>query len=232
GGAAVITPNQESVRELKVTSTSLSAEDGRNTGAQVKVISQSGSNQFHASAFFKYDTPGLNAYSKYGGFNNAPVTRVDQKFRQFGASIGGPILKDKLFFFGSYEAIRNHTASYQTGWAETPEYRQLVRSQRAGTVTAAVIASPGIEPRVRATLPADCGIFKNDASQCRVVEGGLDVGSLFGAPGQYIPGNALLGGGFDGIPDIQYAQFRFPQSTRGNQTNGRLDSGVSAQPVW
>src|SRR5262249_28214312 len=76
GGAAVITPNQASVRELKVTSTSFSAEDGRNTGAQVKLISQSGSNQFHGSGFFKYDTPGLNAYGKYGGFNNAPVTRV------------------------------------------------------------------------------------------------------------------------------------------------------------
>jgi hypothetical protein len=223
GGAAVITPNQESVRELNVTSTSFSAEDGRNTGAQVKVISQSGTNRFHGSGFFKYNTPGLNAYEKYGGFDNAPVTRVDQKFRQFGASLGGPIFKDKLFFFASYEALRDHTASYQTSWVETPQYRQLIQSQRAGTVTAAVIGSPGMDPRIRAVLPTDCGIFKNDSSQCRVVPGGLDIGSLFGAPGQYIPNNSLLGGGFDGIPDIQYAQLRLPQAIRGNQTNGRLD---------
>src|SRR5207237_576934 len=66
GGAAVITPNQESVKEIQVTSSSFSAEDGRNTGAQVRVISQNGTDNYHASAFFKYNTPGLNAYNKYG----------------------------------------------------------------------------------------------------------------------------------------------------------------------
>jgi hypothetical protein len=125
-GAAVITPNQESIKEMQVTSSSFSAEDGRNTGAQVRVISQNGTDNYHASAFFKYNTPGLNAYNKYGGFNTAPVTRVEQKFRQFGASDGGPVLKDQLFFFGSYEALRNHTNSYQASWMETPEFRQLI----------------------------------------------------------------------------------------------------------
>ena len=53
GGAAVVTPNQESVKEVQVTSTSYSAEDGRNSGAQIKVVSQNGTNEFHGSGFFK-----------------------------------------------------------------------------------------------------------------------------------------------------------------------------------
>jgi hypothetical protein len=224
GGAAVITPNQESVSEIQVTSSSFSAEDGRNTGAQVRVTSQNGTDTFHGSAFFKYNTPGLNAYDKYGGFDQAPVTRVEQKFRQFGASASGPILKDKLFFFVSYEGLRNHTNSYQTSWVETPQFRQLIAAERGGTVTEAVLGSPGMTPRIRTVLPSDCGIFRNDPTQCHVVPGGLDIGSPYGTAGQYVPNNSLLGGGFDGIPDIQYAQLQLPQTLRGNQYNGRIDA--------
>lgn len=223
GGAAVITPNQESINEVAVTAMSFSAQDGRNSGAQIRVVSQSGTNLFHGSAFFKYNTPGLNAYNKYGGFNEAPVTRVEQKFRQFGGSVGGPILKNKLFFFASYEALRNRTANYQTSWAETPEFRQSIAAQRAGSVTAAVLGANGMEPRISATLPVNCGIFNNNPSACQAVNGGLDIGSLFGSRGQYVPGNSLVGGGLDGIPDIRFVQLRLPQSTRGSQYNGRVD---------
>jgi len=62
GGAAVITPNSESVNEIQVSSSTYSAEDGRNSGAQVKVTSKSGTNTYHGSGFFKLDSPGLNAY--------------------------------------------------------------------------------------------------------------------------------------------------------------------------
>ena len=62
GGAAVVTPNQESVKEIRVISSSYSAENGRNTGAQVQVVSQNGTNDFHGSLVFKRNTPGLNSY--------------------------------------------------------------------------------------------------------------------------------------------------------------------------
>jgi hypothetical protein len=127
GGAAVVTPNQESVQEMNVASASYSAQDGRNSGAQVKVISKSGANNFHGSAFFKINDKGLNAFNKFYGPTNIPLTmitcesatpsefsitashcpeRVDQKYRDYAGSIGGPILKNKLFFFFSYEGVR------------------------------------------------------------------------------------------------------------------------------
>ena len=79
GGAAVVTPNQESVKEIQITSSTYSAEDGRNSGAQVKVVSQNGTNDFHGSAFIKYNSPKLNAFNKYPNeFGRGRVERVER----------------------------------------------------------------------------------------------------------------------------------------------------------
>ena len=67
GGAAVVTPNQEAVGQMTVVSTSFDAADGRNTGAQIKVVTHSGTNQVHGSLYFLYDEPGLNAFARWAG---------------------------------------------------------------------------------------------------------------------------------------------------------------------
>ncbi len=76
GGAAVVTPNQESVQELTVVANSYSAEDGRNSGAQIKVVSKSGTNQFHGSGFLKDDSPGFNAFARWGGPDGQAPGRI------------------------------------------------------------------------------------------------------------------------------------------------------------
>ncbi|MGH9666415.1 MAG: carboxypeptidase regulatory-like domain-containing protein [Bryobacteraceae bacterium] len=123
GGAAVVTPNQESVKQVVVLTNAYSAEWGRNSGAQVSVISQNGTDQFHGSGFFKYDSPGLNAYNKWGGPAGALPVRDDNLFRQFGGSLGGPVIKNKLFWFFSYEGLRQHTNGAYEAWVETPDFR-------------------------------------------------------------------------------------------------------------
>ncbi|MCA1555370.1 MAG: TonB-dependent receptor, partial [Acidobacteria bacterium] len=237
GGAAVITPNQESVKEIRVLSSTYSAEDGRNSGAQIKVVSQDGTNQFHGSAFLKYNSPKLNAFNKYGG-PGAPAARVNDYIRQFGGSLGGPLYfprfgeggpstfggKDKSFFFLSYEGLRNTSNNIGRSYVETAQFRQLVLQNRPGSVTSQVFAASGITPRILTVLTPNCGAFGNDPNRCRVVAGGLDIGSLTGATGQYVSiNNQPTGGGFDGIPDIQEIQFALPGSNRGNQYNARLD---------
>src|SRR5947209_7726768 len=97
GGAAVVTPNQESVKQIRVSANAYSAEYGRNSGAQIETVSQNGTNQFHGSGVFHLDSPSLNAYNKWGGPNGAPVTRVNNLYRDYAASMGGPILKNRLF---------------------------------------------------------------------------------------------------------------------------------------
>lgn len=229
GGAAVVTPNQESVKEIKITSNAFDAQYGRNSGAQIEVISKNGTNQIHGSGFFKYNQPGLNAFNKYGGPNNAAPQRVENAFRNFGGSIGGPILKDKLFYFFSYEGLRNNSSGFSTAtYIETPQYRQSVISARPSGITSRVFQMPGIEPRIVQVLTSDCSIFP--ANTCQVVAGGLDVGSITGELGEYVnpnppsdPNGQYTGGGLDGIPDLQQVILAAPNRTRGNQFSGRMD---------
>src|ERR1700686_1083791 len=228
GGSAVITPNQQSVQEITVLSNSYSAEDGRTSGAQIKVVTKSGTNQLHGSGFFKYQDPNWNAFNKYGGPTTGttpvPPVRVNNNFRQFGASVGGPIFKDKLFFFFSYEGLRStgHDVSTPT-WVETPQFRNLIISDRPGSIAEAILSSPGIAPRIASTLTSTCLLASLPASQCQEVPGGLDIGSPTGAQGQYVSLGNPLGGGFDGIPDIENVTLAEPSTNSGNQYNGRLD---------
>src|SRR5665811_87374 len=198
GGAAVVTPNQESVKEITVQSSAYAAQYGRNSGAQIEVVSKNGTNDLHGSGFFKLNDPGLNAFNRYGGVG-APPVRVENKFRQWGGSVGGPMLKNKLFYFFSYEGLRSNTNDFQTAWVETPQYRQSVISLRPNSVTAQIFQTPGVEPRIAAVLDAPCPQGFAPGT-CQKVAGGLDIGSLTGATGTYVVNPT--GGGLDGIPDI------------------------------
>jgi hypothetical protein len=241
GGAANVTPNQESVKEVQIVSTSFSAEDGRNSGAQIKVVSQNGTNRFRGSGFYKYNDPELNAFNKFPG--NAQ--RVENRFKQFGGSIGGPLPffnfgeggpifnpgKDRSFFFFSYEGVRNNTSNTYQAFVETPEYRQRVIAARPTGLTARVLSSPGVAPRITSLVPRTCRqffpSFVSDAdvnNRCRNVAGGLDLGSITGMLGQVVGDQ---GGGFDGVPDVQFANLENIQRTGGDQFNFRTDFKVT-----
>lgn len=200
GGAAVVTPNQESVREIQISSASYSAEDGRNSGAQIKVVSQSGSNDFHGSAIFKYTTPKWNAFNKYpNDFGRGRTERVERLFRQFGGSLGGPLFlphfgeggpvvhggRNRSFFFISFEGLRENSSTPVTTYVETAQFRQSVITGRPGGVSSAILASSGIQPRIAGVLTPSCADV-NSNIPCQVVGGGLDIGSLGGSLRQYL----------------------------------------------
>ncbi len=244
GGGAIITPSQEAVKEVNISSTTYSAEDGRNSGAVIKTVSQNGTNDYHGSAFFKYNDPALNAFNKFPG----AAGRVEQRLRQFGGSFGGPLPffhfgeggpfatsgRDKLFFFFAYEGLRNRTNSTTDAFVETAQYRQLVRTLRPNGVTARVFAAPGIEPRIVSVLLRTCAEAGYGPERCQAVNGGLDVGSITGTRNTYLPfgngvGRANIGGGFDGIPDIQFVRLNLPNSFAGNQYFTRIDYNATAK---
>src|SRR5205823_5060954 len=158
GGGDVITPSQESVKEVQITSSTYSAEDGRNSGAQVKVVSQNGTNQWHGSGFFKIDDPRLNAFNKLPGNIGGGPARVEQKNKSFGGSFGGPIRENRLFFFFAYEGLRSSSNNINATpvYVETAAYRQAVISSRVGTLTAKILADPGIAPRIVSVLTPSC----------------------------------------------------------------------------
>jgi hypothetical protein len=102
GGIAI--PNPDSIAEFKVVTGQYDASYGHNAGANVDVITKSGSNQFHGNLFEFFRNEDLNANTYF--FNKVGEPRGVLRQNQYGATIGGPILKDKLLFFGSYQGNR------------------------------------------------------------------------------------------------------------------------------
>ena len=104
GSAASTVLGTESIREFRVETNSYSAEFGRNFGGQINAVSKSGSNQFHGSAYQFHRNDNLDARNF---FDREPIGKPEFKRNQFGGTIGGPIAKDKTFFFFGYEALRD-----------------------------------------------------------------------------------------------------------------------------
>ena len=102
-GRAPFTLSQESVRELQVIGNGASVEFGRSGGGFVNVVTKSGGNDFHGSAFTYSRPQSLTARFADG------TDPEDQQTQQFGASIGGPVLHDKLFFFGAWDQQKQST---------------------------------------------------------------------------------------------------------------------------
>ncbi|HEV2665159.1 MAG TPA: carboxypeptidase-like regulatory domain-containing protein, partial [Blastocatellia bacterium] len=228
GGAAVVTPNQESVKEVRVLANNYSAEFGRNTGAQVLLVSENGTNDIHGSFFFKRNTPGLNSEQNFvqaGTAIREGPQRVNQFLSQWGGSVGGPVYfplfglggkpvwkgKDKLFFFFSYETVRRSSTRLESQWIETPDFVNLIRTQRPNSIANRILSFPGMTTsRVANVLNRGCdGI----AGPCQALSGGSDIGSP--------------GGGLDGIPDVRFANLLIPDKTTAQQFNPRIDYQVT-----
>ncbi|HET9792637.1 MAG TPA: carboxypeptidase-like regulatory domain-containing protein, partial [Candidatus Angelobacter sp.] len=98
--------SQDAVREFQVNSNAYSAEFGRAGGGVVNTVTKSGSNDFHGSAFWFYRDQSMNANDPINKLYGLPKSPFH--FNQFGAAVGGPIQKDRLFFFVNYEGMRSN----------------------------------------------------------------------------------------------------------------------------
>ena len=97
--------SQDAVQEFQVNTNTYAAEIGRAGGGVVNVITKSGSNQFHGTGFEFFRDKGLNANSWENNRIGAP--KRNYHFNQFGGNLGGPVKKDKVFFFFDYDGQRN-----------------------------------------------------------------------------------------------------------------------------
>ena len=97
--------SEDAVQEFQVNTVGYPAEIGRAGGGAVNVVTKSGTNAFHGSAFEFYRDKGLNANTFVN--NRAGVKKLPYHYNQFGGTLGGPVKKDKLFFFFSYDGQRN-----------------------------------------------------------------------------------------------------------------------------
>ena len=91
----------DSIAEFRVSTSNYTAETGAAGGAQVSVVSKTGSNDYHGTGFYMLRNDALDARSPFDGSSLPPFT-----LNQFGASFGGALVKDKLFYFANYEGLR------------------------------------------------------------------------------------------------------------------------------
>ena len=103
-GIIVVNPNLDAIGETKMALQDYDAESGKAIAGYVKVQTKSGSNSFHGSGFYFYRSSDQQARDP---FTNAPgVPLAAATWKQFGGSVGGPIIKNKLFFFGDYQGTK------------------------------------------------------------------------------------------------------------------------------
>jgi hypothetical protein len=132
-GEPAIVPNTESIEEVQVQTSNFSAEFGRGNGAVINLRTKSGTNQLHGKVWEYHRDAGLNARNFFA------AERSPQTFNQFGANVGGPIFKNRTFFFGSYEGTRNALARAFGFQVETPELRQFVLQNRPNSIAAKLL---------------------------------------------------------------------------------------------
>src|SRR6185369_3282221 len=102
--------NPDSIQEFRVQTNSYNAEYGRFASGVINVITKSGTNKFHGSVFEFVRNTIFNANDWGSTLERAPFHR-----NQFGGTIGGPIVKDKAFFFFSYSGLRQATSTFLSG---------------------------------------------------------------------------------------------------------------------
>jgi outer membrane receptor protein involved in Fe transport len=147
-------PIQDTVAEFQQLTLNMSAQYGSSAGSINNLVTKSGTNSIHGSVWEYVRNSDLDANLYF--LNEAGAARPPLHFNQFGGTVGGPIIKDKLFFFGSYQGDRFLTqGTPSTIEVESPAWEQAVESA-APTSTAALLYSK-FTPSVPGAVAQTCG---------------------------------------------------------------------------
>ena len=155
-----VIPTQDAIEEFKVQTNNLGPEYGRFAGGVINLNTKGGSNSYHGSLYEFLRNKVLNAndfFANAGGVKRPPFTQ-----NQFGGNAGGPIFKDKLFFFGSYEGFRQRKGSILTTWVPTAAERGGDFSQLGSTNTTTVL--PIYDPTTSANCTASVATCRTQFS--------------------------------------------------------------------
>ncbi len=131
----------DAVREFNVQTDTYNAEYGKRAGAQVSVVTQSGSNALHGSVYEFLRNSALDARNFFDQASVPPFRR-----NQFGGSLGGPIKKDKLFLFGNYEGFRQALALSSVSVVPDANARNGIIPNSAGVPTQVTNVNPAMKP--------------------------------------------------------------------------------------
>lgn len=237
--------NPDNVQEFKVTTSNPSAEEGRNSGANISVATRSGTNQFHGTAFEFFRNTALNANEFFAKAQGQQKPLI--KLNQYGFELGGPIRKNKTFFFGSWQGQKVNFAdpvdkSFGTVTLYSPSalsgnYRYFVVDPRSpfslngARITQNVPAL--VDPRTGALAPGVRNCAANTDINCvanfNVVQNdplriGIDS-AVKGVLGGYPAPNSYAAAG-DGLNTGAYV-WNSPFQVRGPQYLARIDHVIN-----
>ncbi len=208
GGTSII-PNLDSIDEFRVLTNNFDPEYGNYNGGMVTVVSKSGSNQLHGNAFEFFRNTALDARGYFD------PTRSTFSQNQFGGTIGGPVLADKVFFFVDYQGTRTNQG-VSTGNISVPTLAQRVGTfnDLSGSVSGPYIASL-LTQTLGYTVTAD-------EPYTSVFPRGNIPQRAWSAPGknllQYIPS--------PNVSTSQYASSAFSQTVRDDKGSVRFDGNT------
>jgi len=143
GGSAKISPNVESIQEVRVSVNNYSAQYGRNSSVLTQITTKSGSNQVHGS-LFEYHTD--NKLTARNVFQNTPdpltgrILPVSRR-NEFGGSVGLPIRKDHTFVFASYDQLKSALAFSQKYTVEAPEFTSFMQTAFPNNIATGLLTS-------------------------------------------------------------------------------------------
>jgi hypothetical protein len=118
----IVQPSIEALQEFKIQTNAYSAEFGRSSGALINAVIRSGGNELHGSAYEFHRNDNLDAANFFA--NRAGLDKPFRLRNQFGGAIGGPIVKDRTFFFGDYEGLRDRAGTVRFSSVPQPMWRQ------------------------------------------------------------------------------------------------------------
>jgi hypothetical protein len=214
---SVLRVTPDSLQEFRVTTSNANADQGRSSGAQIALLTKSGGNQFHGSLYEYHRNTRTTANDWFS--NKAGVDRPKLLRNNFGGSIGGPIRKDKLFFFANYEAFREAKGSIVVSQVPLPSLGQgIVRYKSANGAS-----DPGCPA---GTPPGTTCLNRSQISAAYVAANGVDPGTnpvaisaLAAAAARYTANDTTTGDG------LNTGGLRFNSSTPVEQdtATARLD---------
>jgi len=138
--------SQDAVAEFRVSTALYAADTGGTGGGQVEIVTKSGSNVFHGSAFEYLRNSAMDARSPFD-----PAVHPPFRLNQFGSTLGGPVVQNKTFFFLSYEGFRQRLQQSVTGYVPSPSLRDRV-----------VATSPVLKPFIDAWALPNAGLLSAD----------------------------------------------------------------------
>jgi len=232
-----VLPPPDALQEFVLQTRTYSAEFGTAAGAVVNVSTKSGTNQFHGDAWDFIQNGALNANTFFNNYNGLP--RGQYNYNQFGGTVGGPIRRDKTFFFVSYENLISHTDMTETATVPTT-------AMQGGDFSAADNGSYMAKYNMVPTVPSQAGCITNNIISPGCFDPvGKKLMALYPAP-NVAPTNLFPGSTGAGSYNYEYVG-EVPNNTRTldvridhtlNKTNqifGRYAfdwSNYSTPPTW